>query len=414
MGSEVRRLLAKGFKVNSQTKNRSSLLHTAAAEGQIFLVQLLLRSGAEVDVTKFEALAQCSCAGQLDRAASVPARLHAGPRSRLQPRCFDPIDLAPFIRPEDYDDATRLRIARQWDDSFRTIGFAVIKGHGVPDELTQDLRTASKMFFSSTNDYKHRFSRGPVMTGRSGYAPLNSGLAGAVHSDPVEGYTFMRHSTSKWNDPTESHPEELNGIGPRYCNDIERVMHALHRVSAVALGLREDYFEPYYKDPASVVVISHYPPLVPQACSVKVPEGKLRYRAHSDYSGFTILLQDEDDFGPGGGCGLEVDVGGVWLPLRPQKGCFVVNIGDLFETWTNDRWRSTPHRVSSPSLRSAAASRSRLTVMLFSGPSLDSVIAPISTCVDAEHPARYEAVSAAEHLKGMYKSKSKERNYKPG
>lgn len=57
---------------------------------------------------------------------------------------------------------------------------------------------------------------------------------------------------------------------------------------------------------------------------------------------------------------------GAWNRLcRPQS--FVVNIGDLFELWTNDRWRSTPHRVSSPVTGSVAAKRSRLTAMLFTG-----------------------------------------------
>jgi len=150
----------------------------------------------------------------------------------------------------------------------------------------------------------------------------------------------------------------------------------------------------------------HYPPLTP----LNLPEGKLRYRAHSDYSGFTLLLQDDRDNVDGSG-GLEVDVNDTWVPVKPQTGCFVVNIGDLFENWTNDRWRSTPHRVSSPSRHSVMSSRSRYTVMLFSGPNLDSIIAPIRTCVDSTNPAKYKPVTAAAHLKAQYLTKSKEADY---
>merc|ERR1712188_341588 len=99
------------------------------------------------------------------------------------------------------------------------------------------------------------------------------------------------------------------------------------------------------------MVLSHYPPVEPAW------EGKLRYREHSDYTGFTVLLQDEDDGCESSG-GLEVDIDGVWVPVVPRKGCFVINIGDLFELWTNDRWRSTPHRVTSPQTGSRAATRS--------------------------------------------------------
>jgi len=186
------------------------------------------------------------------------------------------------------------------------------------------------------------------------------------------------------------------------------VMDALHQMSALALGLEEDFFEKFYTKPASVVVMSHYPPLTP----LKLPDGKPRYRAHSDYSGFTVLLQDESDFGPGGGAGLEIDIAGHWVPVKPQKGTLVVNIGDLFELWTNDRWRSTPHRVTSPQLRDRAAAQSRFTTMLFSGPNLDATIAPIHTCVDDKHPSRYSSMTAAQHLAAMWKTKSKEARYK--
>ena len=65
-------------------------------------------------------------------------------------------------------------------------------------------------------------------------------------------------------------------------------------------------------------------------------DGQTRYRAHSDYTGFTLLLQDDDDHGAGaedddGGGGLEIDIDGRWMPVLPRPGSFVVNIGDLFE-----------------------------------------------------------------------------------
>merc|ERR1719167_500515 len=170
---------------------------------------------------------------------------------------------------------------------FCTVGFAVVGGHGVPPDLVQDLRTAAGMFFQTPNDYKHRFFKGPKMTGRSGYSPVRAG------ADPLEGYVFMRAEGAGWMGSTETHPEELNGIGQRYGTEMERVMHALHRMSALALGLDEDYFERFYANPASVLVISNYPALRPPPPGMHVHEGKLRYRAHSDYSGFTVLLQDE-------------------------------------------------------------------------------------------------------------------------
>ncbi|CAK0820476.1 unnamed protein product [Prorocentrum cordatum] len=80
---------------------------------------------------------------------------------------------------------------------------------------------------------------------------------------------------------------------------------------------------------------------------------------------------------------------------------------------TNDRWRSTPHRVAGPRAGSAAAERPRLSCMLFSGPHLDNVIGPIPTCCDARNPPRYSPMKARDHLKAQYITKSKEADYNP-
>ena len=92
----------------------------------------------------------------------------------------------------------------------------------------------------------------------------------------------------------------------------------------------------------------------------------------------------------------------------PQPGSFVINIGDLFHLWTNDRWRSTPHRVSSPALGSAAASRGRLIAAFFTGPSLETKVQPAPTCGEPKYPT----LSAREFLTAMAVSKSKEAQYK--
>ena len=44
--------------------------------------------------------------------------------------------------------------------------------------------------------------------------------------------------------------------------------------------------------------------------------------------------------------GLEVETfEGEWAEVRPIDGSIVVNIGDLLQFWSNDKYRATPHRV---------------------------------------------------------------------
>lgn len=407
----VHELLGESAAVDAQGEAGQTPLRVAVRRGHLSVAQELVRAGAPLDERAFErhasAIASRAEAPRqelLQPWEALPARRHLpGPmKDNCPAQSFEAIDIGPFVYPDHYSDALRKETAQKWDETFRRVGFALIKGHGVSQGLVGELRAASRAFFRQGDSYKLKYFKGLKMAGRPGFSPI--GVA-AEHNDPVEGYTFIRHRSEKWS-AAEAHPPELSRVGKQYAYEMERVMHALHRMSATALGLEPSYFNEYFTKPASVLVLSHYPPLQ------SAEECKLRYRAHSDYSGFTVLLQDDNDCKDEDHGGLEIDIGGSWVPVRPQEGCFVVNIGDLLETWTNDRWRSTPHRVRSPRHGSAAAGRSRLTSMLFSGPNLDSIIAPIRTCVDAENPLRYSPISAADHLRAQWKTKSKEADYK--
>ena len=331
------------------------------------------------------------------------------------------VDISPFVLDRDAHSAKDRSIAMaSWDTAFRRVGFARITGHQVPLTLASELRAAASEFFSMPGSKKMQYHHPATANGCSpgSYAPLWAGRASGAHDDPLEGYTFHRPRRG-WEhvaDPALGHPPGLAAVAQRYASVLESVMHALHRLSAESLSLPGDYFDsPAGSAPTSLLVISHYPPLTGPELAFR-PPSKPRYRAHSDYTGFTILLQDEADHGGGAesgpssaeGCGgLEVDIDGRWTPVVPRPGSFVVNIGDLFELWTNNRWRSTPHRVASPAVGTAAASRSRLTAMLFTGPALETVIQPAPTC----GPTKYPTLSARDHLAAMALTKSKEKNY---
>ena len=85
------------------------------------------------------------------------------------------------------------------------------------------------------------------------------------------------------------------------------------------------------------------------------------------------LLYSDNDIG-----GLEVmDRAGRWVPVPVTNGAFTVNLGDLMMRWTNDRWRSTLHRVVNPPAATNDHSR-RLSIGMFFIPNYDAVVAPIA------------------------------------
>jgi isopenicillin N synthase-like dioxygenase len=113
--------------------------------------------------------------------------------------------------------------------------------------------------------------------------------------------------------------------------------------------------------------------------------------AHTDYGIVTVLWAD-------GMPGLEIlDDAGAWHPVQPAPGALLVNLGDAMARWTNDRWVSTMHRVVAPRVDRVLVPRR--SAAFFHDGDVDAVIAPLPTCVDADHPAKYEPVTLGAHVK---------------
>lgn len=79
-----------------------------------------------------------------------------------------------------------------------------------------------------------------------------------------------------------------------------------------------------------------------------------------------------------------------WLDAAPLPGTLVVNVGDFLQRLSNDRFRSTVHRVYNRS------EKSRFSMPFFFGFDAEAVCEVVPTCVSAERPARYEGISCGE------------------
>ena len=328
------------------------------------------------------------------------------------------VDISPFVDHASYDDESRRRIADEWDDAMTNVGFAIIKGHGVDARTISELRRGAMEFFAEDASIKSAYDHGPYGTSLGGYTGVgieavsrtrdvhgSDGGAGNVSDqhydnaaiaappDLVESFVYKPESSMP-------KPPALEMPGAAYHDALLRVLDALHELTAASLGLPSDYFVPYYvpHDPDTVSLrLSYYPPLSPEDQT----SSSIRYGSHTDYTGYTILHQDMSDVGDLDAGGLEVLMrSGEWMAVPPIPDTFVVNIGDLYEVWTNGRWKSTVHRVTKPPPGSDAASSSRLSVPFFTGPRNDAIVAALPTCVDLDRPCMYPPVRAIDHLLG--------------
>lgn len=318
------------------------------------------------------------------------------------------IDISPFVDEDRYDEPARAAVAKSWDAAMSTVGFAIICGHGVSSTTVESLLEGAKAFFAQSESAKLAFNFGPLGNPHGGYTALSKQSIGSTRSahgtdgggdasraraalpDLVESYKFRPDS------PKEK-PASLEAPCAAYRGEMLRVLTCLHRLTAAALGLPRDFFDAYYSPCAQTdMKISHYPPLPQEAHD----SGAMRFGEHTDFTGYTLLLQDASDVGDLEAGGLQVRLpSGEWHAVAPVAGTFVINIGDLYEIWTNGRWRSTVHRVAKPMAGSPAAAAARLSVAFFTGPHNDAIISAMPTCVDEQHPAKYEPVRALDHLR---------------
>jgi isopenicillin N synthase-like dioxygenase len=297
----------------------------------------------------------------------------------------------------------RRMVASAFDTAAGEVGFAQIVGHRVPDHVIADMVASSDAFFALPLDEKLA-ARPADLTVNRGYAAsgteaLSYSIGDAAPPDLFEAFNIGEDDVDEC-DPfyaAERHrmfapniwperPAELRPALVAYFAEARRVALALTDVFAIALGLPEQWFRPFVDRSTTTMRTinyerrSHEPDPLPD---------QQRMGAHTDYGVVTVLWADSTP-------GLQVlGTDGAWHGVVPAPGALLVNLGDLTAEWTNDRWRSTLHRVVPPATPGPVKRRS---TAFFFDANWDARIECVPTCTDADHPPKYPPVFAGEHL----------------
>jgi len=280
------------------------------------------------------------------------------------------------------DLAARRAVAEQMGAAAREVGFLYVSGHGLDERLFEHVLAAAKAFFARPMDAKMASYIGRSEN-HSGYVPegeevfpggtidrkeaydLNLDLPGAAAEAPMLGANL-------WPDQPG-----FREAASAYYAAVSELAQRLFRGFALALDLPEDHFEPHRRRPPSQLRMIHYPYDPPA-------EDREGIGAHTDYEFFTILR--------GTAPGLEVRNGaGDWIDAPPRPGCFVINIGDMLEAWTNGVFTATSHRVRK-------VAEERYSFPFFATCDFDTVVEPDPRLVTADRPARYGRLISGEHL----------------
>ncbi len=269
-------------------------------------------------------------------------------------------------------------IADELGRSFGEYGFAVVRDHGIPQDLIDQAEAVSKAFFALPDPVKRAYKIDGG-GGARGYTPFGTEKAKDAEVFDLKEFWHVGRSLppghplaefmapNVWPDEVEGFRETMSALFAAFEVAGARVLEAI----ALHLGRPRDFFADSISDGNSVMRLLHYPPLGEGA-----PDGAIRAAGHEDINTITLLLGAEE-------AGLELlTKAGEWCAVDVPPGALVINVGDMLQRQTNGRLRSTTHRVVNP--RGEAARRARYSMPFFLHFRPDFLIEPLPECVDAD------------------------------
>lgn len=305
------------------------------------------------------------------------------------PKGIPSVDLADFLSD---DPEKRAQFVKELGAAYEGIGFVAVKNHQIPSELIDKLYDRIKQFFASPEDTKKKYNIQGI-GGQRGYTPFGQEHAKGMSAGDLKEFWHFGQFVED-NDPIKEeypdnvHVEEVDDFlatGKEAYQTFENTGRHLLRAIAIHLGLPETYFNEHIHNGNSILRPIHYPPI-----TVEPEEGAVRAGAHEDINLITLLVGASAD-------GLQVlNKNNEWVSVTEIQDHIVVNVGDMLQRLTNNKLKSTTHRVTNPPKELMGTSR--YSVPFFLHPRSDMPLNCLPSCIDAENPKKYEDITAGEYL----------------
>ena len=279
----------------------------------------------------------------------------------------------------DIAEAERAHTHKAVEAACRDWGLFQVIGHGIDTRLIAALRRQARAMFAAPDAVKQAISRSA--------------------ENPWGFYDreLTRH-TLDWKQIYDYGPPDGEAIEPQwpaglpafrpviqaYYAACEALSMRLLRVLARNLGMPPDSLDAHFSPlHTSFLRLNYYPPCPTPERPVDLAlpaTGHLGVNQHTDSGAITLLLQDHQP-------GLEVFRKGAWWPVEPHRNALVVNIGDIAQVWSNDRYEAPLHRAL------ANANAERTSVAFFLNPAYSTEYAPLPSTISARRPPRYRPIN---------------------
>ncbi len=304
------------------------------------------------------------------------------------PQGIPSVDLADFLSS---DPARKSKFVQELGDAYENIGFVSVKNHFLSQSLEENLYQQVKAFFGLPIETKEKYEI-PGIAGQRGYISFGKEHAkGRTVGDLKEFWHFGQYVDDA--DPIkQEYPEnvtvselpEFNAVGKEAYQLLEKTGQYMLRAIAIFLGLNEDYFDGKIYHGNSILRPIFYGPIVND------PKDAVRAAEHEDINLITLLMGASAD-------GLQVlNKQHEWVSVTALPDHLVVNVGDMLQRLTNNRLKSTTHRVVNPPREMWGTPR--YSIPFFLHPRSEMRLDCLDSCITPENPIHYEPISAGEYL----------------
>jgi isopenicillin N synthase-like dioxygenase len=298
------------------------------------------------------------------------------------------VDLSDFLSG---DETRKTKFVQDLGKAYEDIGFVAVRGHILHNDTSRILYAQCQQFFGLTQEIKNKYED-PKIAGQRGYTSFGKEHAkGRNVGDLKEFWHFGQMVEGE--DPIKSeYPDNIfvnelpdfNAFGIKAYKELEETGKHMLRAIALYLGLDEFFFDDKIKNGNSILRPIHYPPITYE------PESAVRAAEHEDINLITLLMGASAE-------GLEVlNKQGEWVGITALPEQLVVNVGDMLQRLTNNKLKSTTHRVVNPPREQWA--NPRFSIPFFLHPRSDMRLDCLESCVTSDYQRHYEPISAGEYL----------------
>ena len=274
---------------------------------------------------------------------------------------------------------------------FSEIGFIALKGHLLNDSDKESLYGEIKKFFNLSDEIKSKYIISGLASQR-GFTPFGKEHAKGRNVGDLKEFWHFGQYVKNEPELENKYPknvmvdelEEFNSVGQKTYELLEETGRHVLGAIACYLNLDETYFDKHIFNGNSILRAIHYPPITQE------PKKAERAAAHGDINLITLLMGAQ-------GKGLQVlSNNGEWVDAIAEDDEIIVNIGDMLSRHTNNKLKSTIHRVINPP--KDLWNSSRYSIPFFLHPRLEMPLNCLESCIDSDSPKKFDDITAGDFL----------------